>query len=130
MVFGTPEVTGQGPHDEEWVSQKLSHSRPDIDSPRPQDFGGVSVILGRLDVESVYRLVVKAGKAASDDGVRYARVGELRAAGFEVVRAPTNRNPAHLRVERESVWSHGAAVAFVSCFSETVWFDQEGGDHE
>lgn len=117
--------------DDDWVSQKVSKNRPDIDSPRPQDRGGVSVSLGQMDAGSMYRLVVKAGQPSSDDGVRYAQVCDLRAAGFDVLKKPNNRNPDHARVECQSDWDHAAAVAFVSCFSKPTWFEEpEGGDDD
>ncbi len=38
------------------------------------------------------------GVATSDDGVRYARVGDLRAKGFEVTHTPSKRNKDHTSI--------------------------------
>lgn len=112
--------------DDEWITQKISRSRPDINSPRPQDLGRPSAIRGRCSVERAYQLVVKGGRADEDDGVRYAKAGELRDAGFRIIPTPTVRNRNHVSISMEGDWGDTAARKFMECFSERVWFGEDG----
>lgn len=115
----------EGLGDDEWIAQRISRNRPDIDSPRPQDADGVSGFRGRISPEEARRRVVKGGSPGPNDGVRYAPVGALRAAGFEVNATPNNRNRLHVSIVCLGDWDQAAAAAFVSCFSEILWFEGE-----
>ncbi len=65
------------------------------DRPRPQDRGSLSAIAGEVSPAEACSLVRLAATPSSDDGVRYARVGDLRSHGFAVSHSPSRRNPRH-----------------------------------
>jgi hypothetical protein len=118
--------------DDEYVSQYgslLDSPRAFRDRPRLKDLGAVSVILGRILPAQARKLVRFAGAPAKEDGVRHARVGDLRRAGFVVGHAPSGRNPDHARVRYAAVeWDDEVAGRFRSCFTEPVWYEEpEGG---
>lgn len=115
--------------DEEWVSRRVYVNEQgklvDHDRPRPdKDHGGLSAFRGRLSPAEVARKVVgRWYPPTSDDGVRYARVGDLRQAGFTVVLAPTRKSPDHVRITFWTEWGDEAAALFQRCFTEPVWHD-------
>lgn len=111
--------------DVEWITQKIRYNRPNINSPRPQDSDGVSAFRGRVGPEDAYRLVVKSGRPTENDGVRYTQAGTLREAGFEVNPSPNIRNPLHVSISRQDTWGEREARRFVSCFTETDWYEEE-----
>src|SRR5690348_9444649 len=97
-------MTGLPPHeplpisqieDDETVTQRVVRgpgAPPEIDEPRLQDRGKVSVIRGCKSPADAYHVVRKGGQPGSNDGARYAEVGDLREAGFVVTHTPNNRN--------------------------------------
>jgi hypothetical protein len=116
----------RGIGDEEHVSQYGSRENGEPvfwDTPRPEDTdGALSVLLGKVTPEEARRAVRRShGAMSSADGVRYARAGELRAQGFEVVHTPRRENPGHASVRLAGVWGNQAAGKFNSCFCEVKW---------
>lgn len=98
---------------------------------RSRDLDGLSAIRGVLTPAEAYRLVrsVAARRAPPSglDGVRYARVGDLRDAGFTVAASPTKRNQEHVSIAYPGVWTDGIAATFDGVFSEPHWHVPEGG---
>ena len=115
--------------DDEWVSQRVWIERGKIiarNQPRPEiDHGTVSVIVGRLSPAEVFALVRRDRRLrpTEEDGVRYAKVDDLRRAGFTVTHAPSHRIPGHVRVTLSAVWDNHAAARFDKCFTDPVWHD-------
>ena len=115
--------------DHEWVSQRVWIEHGKIiarNRPRPEkDRGAVSVIVGRLTPAEVFALVRRDPRLrpSKEDGVRYAKVVDLRQAGFIVEHAPSQRIPGHVRVTLSTVWDDHAAARFDKCFTEPVWHD-------
>jgi hypothetical protein len=60
------------------------------------------------------------------DGVRYARVGDLREHGFEVTHSPSQGNTLHVSVRYPGAWDDKVAGIFTGCFSAPVWHEAEG----
>ena len=83
--------------------------------PRPTE-PDVSVLLGRVAVGDAARLV--RGRLLVGDGVRFASVGALRLAGFNVSHTPSRRIPMHASIERVRVWDDRAGRRFDSTYSE------------
>jgi len=122
--------------DEVWLSQRVriddGGEMEALNEPRPEDDGELSAFEGQHTAAAVYRKVRGAARrpippASNADGVRYARVGILRAAGFVVKRDPTRRNRDHLLIGRDGAWDDRAAVEFDQCFGDIVWHDESGG---
>jgi hypothetical protein len=101
--------------DDEWLTHYVFKGKPN-NAPRPQDADGVSTLRGRLPLGQAASYVRRKGLVFDGDGVRYARVGDLRAAGFVVTPTPTRRIAIHVSVSREAEWSHSEAMQFASCF--------------
>ena len=97
------------------------------DRPRPIDRGALSVSLGRLAPADARRYVRLSGVPSSDDGVRYAKVDALRAKGFEVIHAPSPRNPDHAVIRYPSAWDDRVAGIFNECFEAPVWYEEPEG---
>jgi hypothetical protein len=115
--------------DDEYVTQRIERGRAEIDRPRVSDFDGmVSVSRGRKTPSQMFHVVRKAAKCGPDDGARYARVGDLRSAGFDVTHTPNRRNPDHASVSYPADWDDPVALLFRSCFSERRWNREEGED--
>lgn len=113
--------------DGEYVSQYVSREsgKPEPrNRPRPKDQDSLSVILGQVGVATAYRFVRRYGSATPDDGVRFARVGQLRERGFSVSHTPNRRNPLHASVRYRDSWDVEVSVIFDSCFSDIVWFEE------
>ena len=83
----------------------------------------VSVLIGRLTVEQSARLVRRRGGVARGDGVRYARAGALRHAGFAVRHTPTRSIVVHASVESSGVWDDEARMRFDRVFSEPIFHE-------
>jgi hypothetical protein len=118
--------------DGEYVSQYGSRQTGKAffwDRPRPRDFDGLSVMIGRLTPEEARQPVRRDGMASHLDGVRYAKVGDLRALGMEVVHTPSRANPDHVSVRRAGEWGDEVAGRFNECFEGPQWYEEpEGGD--
>jgi hypothetical protein len=98
------------------------------DRPRPRDVDGLSALLGRLPPAAARRRVRRVGVPTAADGVRYARVGDLRAHSFVVTHTPWPGNSLHVSVRYGGVWDDGVANKFEACFSKPVWHEEsEGG---
>jgi hypothetical protein len=126
-----PELEPQELGEDEIVTQRISRGRtapPDINEPRPNDRGKVSLIRGRVTPSTAYHLVRKGGQCGVDDGARYAEVRALRGAGFIVRHTPTNRNPGHCSVSYPGDWDEDVALLFKSCFTEHVWHERGESD--
>lgn len=102
----------------------------------PEEFG-VSVMRGTLTLEETFQLVTKGMPlpAPGSRRVRYASVGSLREAGFEVVHTPSRRlaNHPHCSVvvpsqmgELDPIvpWDAGVREAFQRCFNESEREDE------
>lgn len=115
--------------DDEWVSQRVYREGGELvvwDEPRPQDRGELSVIRGRVTPAEALRQVRRRSvRPTGDDGVRYALVSGLRGVGFVVEPKPTNRNPDHTSVRRQSEWDPDAADEFSRCFTPILWHDTD-----
>jgi hypothetical protein len=118
--------------DEDWVSQygtihmpisgKPFKGRPPIDG----DSLELSLLVGKLTPDEAARTVNprRVQGAMPGDGVRHARVGKLRSAGFLVWRSPTRRIPGHVSVmpiDCGTSWSDDESLRFDDCFESQVW---------
>lgn len=113
---------------DETVTQRISRgpgAPPDIDAPRTKDQGKVSVQRGRKSPSEMFHIVRKGGTCSPDDGARYAVVGDLRRAGFEVTHSPTNRSKDHASVTYPADWDEAVALLFKSCMKEHLWNEGE-----
>lgn len=81
----------------------------------------VSVLVGRLTVEEA-TVFVRGRPPDPGDGVRYARAGALRKAGFSVTHTPSRSIPVHASVEFPGVWDHGVESRFDRSFSEPMFY--------
>lgn len=117
--------------DDEYVSQYGSRQTgaPVFwDRPRPQDVDGLSALLGKLSPAAARKRVRRIGTPSSTDGVRYARVGDLRSTNFTVDHTPWPGNSLHVSIRYREVWDDSVADTFEGCFSKPVWHDElEGG---
>lgn len=101
------------------------------DRPRTTDIDGLSATIGRLTAAEARKLVRFIGVPTSDDGVRYARVGDLRANGFEVTHTPSRRNKDHSSTSYEGEWDATMEETFNECWSDPLWHEEPGEtDHE
>lgn len=114
--------------DDEWVSQRVWVNDDEevviLNAPRPKDNDRLSVILGRLTPAEAYkrvRLQARRIPPCDKDGVRHARVSDLRRAGFDVQHEPSNRNPEHALVGCDDEWDTETEARFEACFGERVW---------
>lgn len=117
--------------DDEYVSQYGSRQTgaPMFwDRPRPKDIDGLSALLGRLSPAEARKRVRRIGSPTPADGVRYARVGDLRITDFLVDHTPWPGNSLHVSVRYRGVWDDGVAGKFEGCFGQPVWHeDSKGG---
>jgi len=118
---------------EEYVSQYGSRESGEAvfwDRPRPEDTdGALSVTLGELTPEEARKPVRGRGMPDVADGVRHARVGDLREKGLTVVHTPNRRNPGHASVRWAGAWGDEVAGKFNESFSVPMWHgepDDEG----
>jgi hypothetical protein len=114
--------------DDEYVSHygsKLTGEAVFKDHPRLQDTGALSVIIGEATPAEARRRVRKWGEPTKEDGVRYARVEDLRAQGFSVTHAPRPGNILHARVGFDGAWDDEVAGKFNQCFGEPQWYHEE-----
>ena len=115
---------------EEYVSQYGSRQTgmPVFwDRPRPQDVDGLSALLGKLSPAAARSRVRRAGAPVPADGVRYARVGELRARSFAVDHTPWPGNSLHVSIRYRGMWDDEVAGRFEACFTKPVWHEEPGG---
>jgi hypothetical protein len=117
--------------DEEYVSHygsRLTGQPVFRDRPREKDHGALSAILGQVTAAEARRRVRQAGSPTGDDGVRYARVGDLRAQGFTVTHSPWPRNTRHVSIRYPGGWDNEVAGTFNACFGTPQWHEEpEGG---
>ena len=114
--------------DDEYVSHYGSRLTGEVvfkDHLRPQDRGALSVIIGKVTPAEARCRVRKAGEVSGDEGVRYARVEDLRAQGFTVTHAPRAGNILHARVGFDGAWDDGVAGKFNQCFDTPLWYEEE-----
>lgn len=97
------------------------------DHPRPQDFDGLSVLLGAMAPSEARKLVRRPGGPTAADGVRYARVGDLRRHGFIVEHTPSRGNSRHVSVSRPGVWDDRTRGKFDECFDMPMWHKMSEG---
>ena len=103
--------------DDEALTQFVFARNPPQDRPRPGDLDGLSLLRGALTANEAAGYVRRHVNAAyDDDRVRYTYVGRLRAAGFEVVAAPSKRIAIQVSVSRGAGWSDQARADFNACF--------------
>lgn len=122
--------------DHEWVSQRVYLDEGDrlmiLNAPRPKDDDRLSVTVGRLSPAEMYkrvRLQARTIPPCERDGVRHAKVGDLRDAGFNLIHAPSNRNPDHATVACEQEWDEQTEEKFHGCFGDLVWhYEHAGGE--
>lgn len=112
--------------DDLWVCQ-VGRRRADgsfhfTDRPRPmkdppeQD---VSWLIGRLDPASAVSTAFGRSHDAGKDAVRFARIGDLRAAGFRVQHTPRWGSPAHVSVFWPlGEWGDREAALMDACCTE------------
>ena len=131
------QPTGPQPReigDDEYLSQYGSRQggKPLFWSrPRPTDTDGLSATIGRLTPAEARKPVRMTGAATSDDGVRYARAGDLRAKGFEVTHTPSRRNKDHTSISHAGEWDATMEGTFNESWSDPLWHEEPGGaDHE
>ena len=116
--------------DEEYLSQygsRLTGKPVFWDRPRPVDTDGLSATIGRLTPAEARRPVRRIGPAASDDGVRHAPAGALRAMGFQVTHTPSQRNKDHVSVSYAGEWDVTMEGKFNECWSAPQWHEEPGG---
>jgi hypothetical protein len=109
------EIVAREIRDEEYVSQYGSRltGQPEFrDRPREKDHGALSSILGQVTAAEARRRVRQAGSPNSGDGVRYAKVGDLRAHGFTVTHSPWPRNTKHVSIRYPGDWDDQVAGTF------------------
>lgn len=115
--------------DEEYLSQygsRLTGKPPFLDRPRSVDTDGLSATVGSLTPAQARRLVRRVGLVGSDDGVRYAPAGALRAMGFEVTHTPSRRNKDHVSISYAGEWDVTMEGKFYECWSAPRWHEEPG----
>ncbi len=115
--------------DDEYVSQygTRPEGKPRFrDRPRLEDTDGVSVILGKV-APGEARRAVRRGAPTEEDGVRYIKVGDLRAKGLIVVHTPRAGNTRHASIRYPGEWDHRVAGRFEECCTEPLWYHEQGG---
>jgi hypothetical protein len=126
------QPTGPQPReigDDEYLSQYGSRQggKPLFWSrPRPTDTDGLSATIGRLTPAEARKPVRMTGAATSDDGVRYARAGDLRAKGFEVTHTPSSRNKDHTSISHAGEWDATMEGTFNESWSDPLWHEESG----
>jgi hypothetical protein len=86
----------------------------------------ISLLRGQPSVREACRLVRRRDVADTEDGVRYAIVGTLRAAGFTVTHTPSAAIPGHVSVTWVDSWTAEQDTDFDACFGKPQW--RERGD--
>lgn len=85
----------------------------------------ISLLAGHMPIDDAARTVNwrRTEGAHPDDGVRYATVGGLRAAGFRVEASPSALIPNHVSVtlSGEGDWTEEVRANFDACFTGTIW---------
>lgn len=115
---------------DEYVSQRV-HIDDDgqliiLNAPRLKDNDRLSGTLGQRSAADMQKRVRRHPiPPCEKDGVRYARVGTLRDAGFTLEHAPNSRNPEHATLRWASVWDERVAGIFNGCFSAPLWHAEE-----
>ena len=120
--------------DDEYLSQYGSRQggKPVFwDQPRTTDVDGLSATIGRLTPAGARGFVRFIGVPTSDDGVRYARAGDLRAKGFKVTHTPSRRNKDHASISYPGEWDATMEGTFNECWGDPLWHEEPGEtDHE
>jgi hypothetical protein len=114
--------------DEEQVTQLSDAGGATFrDAPRAHLERGLSVIRGKIEVEEA-EMLVRVRPTSTDNRVRYASVGVIRAAGFAVVHTPSRTNPTHVsvvwpgddwRTQQVIPWSPEVMLKFAACFGSS-----------
>ena len=132
--FGPP-VEPEYIDDEEILTQRISRGPqgvPDIDAPRLKDRDAISLQRGHKTPREMFHTVRKAVPADAtyeDEGARYARASDLRAAGFLVAHTPNRRSQDHVSITYPGDWDEDVALLFRSCFAEHAWGEEvESGE--
>jgi hypothetical protein len=117
--------------DDEVLTQYGNRERPPgqpfRNKPRAGKETAISPLRGRLTVDEAARAVNRHRSpregAHPDDGVRYAKVGDLRRAGVRAALSPTRLIPGHVSatLDGEARWTDDVRTGFDACFTETVW---------
>jgi hypothetical protein len=92
-------------------------SRPRFEKPE----NDVSAMLGPATVTECAQRVTRRPALPGKDGVRHAKVGDLRAAGFTVVHSPSRGNRDHVSIELDGAWDDDEDQLFNQCWSEPEW---------
>lgn len=110
--------------DEEYVSRYGTRDESFRDRPtRLKDQGRMSLQLGKLTPAQVHRRI-SLKPLTGDEGVRHARVGDLRSQGFVVKHTPHRGNTEHVSICYPSTWDDEVAGKFRSCFDEPQWHEE------
>ncbi|WP_182881353.1 hypothetical protein [Microbispora sp. H10949] len=118
--------------DEDWVTQYGTIHKPIEGTPFkrcpsahevPRE---LSLLSGKKTPDEAAMAVNhrRAQGAIPGEGVRYALVGKLRAAGFRVWASPTRRIPGHVSValvDDARLWTNDERDRFDACFESTSW---------
>lgn len=78
----------------------------------------LSAIEGRLDPTVAVPLVCRGDSAGSADAVRYATVGSLRSAGFEVNYQLSRTIPGHVGITWNGDWDLDVSTRIDNCFAD------------
>lgn len=115
--------------DDEFVSQYGSRETGEAffwDRPRPKDRDGLSAMLGKVTPAEARKPVRRVGALTEDDGVRYARVGDLRKRGFIVTHTPSRGNTDHVSIRYPGAWDDDISRAFDESWSNPQWHEEGG----
>lgn len=107
---------------EAWATQYGTRSQGFSTKPKTGQTA-LSLSEGQRDLAFMCRAVGAANrKNKQNQGVRFARVGDLRSAGFLVCRDPIHPdNPEHLVVQFLADWGENEERVFDECFIDPVW---------
>lgn len=117
-------------HPDEQLTQYVFGGSDPYNAPRPTDTDGLSLLRGALSTREAARFVRRfIRKPQSGDGVRYAMVSDLRAAGFRVEATATRNIPIHVSVSAEEEWDTTTCEKFATCFTEVMDVQPKEGEN-
>lgn len=106
-----------------WPPRNLG-PRSDVDG------GEISLLLGECSIALAAKKVRRRNRVLPGDGVRRARVGDLRHEGFAVRHTPTRSNALHVSASQAdgNEWDDDVSGRFDKCFGEPHYVEenQEG----